>query len=193
MELYQPTEKELLQEMRHVKRKSRRQRLAWGFLIWFTLAAAFGWYVFNRYYTLAVVQGAGMNDTLLSGSVILCRRTQGAQPQVGDVILFEHGSGWQIKRVAAAAGDSVALSQKGRLWINGKALSGFNSDFSGYDAELALEPVTVPEDSYFVLGDEYALSVDSRSIDYGFVKTEDILAVAEYTVWPLYRAGQPIR
>lgn len=193
MELYQPTEEELLQEMRHVKRKNRRKRLAWGFLIWFALAAAFGWYVFNRYYTLAVVQGAGMNDTLLSGSVILCRRTQGVRPRAGDVILFEHGSGWQLKRVAAVEGDSVALSQKGRLWINGNILSGFKSDLSGYDAELALRPVTVPEDSFFVLGDEYTLSVDSRSVEYGFVKTEDILAVAEYTVWPLYRAGQKIR
>ncbi|MBR4540340.1 MAG: signal peptidase I [Clostridia bacterium] len=193
MELYQPTEEELLREMRHVKRKNRRKRLAWGLLVWFTLAAAFGWYVFNRYYTLAVVQGAGMNDTLLSGSVILCRRTQGVRPKAGDVILFEHGDGWQLKRVAAVAGDSVALSQKGRLWINGKVLSGFKSDFSGYDAEMALRPVTVPEDSFFVLGDEYTLSVDSRSGDYGFVKSEDILAVAEYTVWPLYRAGQMIR
>ena len=44
--------------------------------------------------------------------MILCRRTQGVRPKVGDVILFEHGSGWQLKRIAAVAGDSVALSQK---------------------------------------------------------------------------------
>ena len=30
-------------------------------------------------------------------------------------------------------------------------------------------------------------------VSQNFVKTEDILAVAEYTVWPLYRAGQLIR
>ena len=193
MELYQPTEEEVLQEMRHVRRKSKRKRLAWGLLIWFTLAAVSGWYVFNRFYTLAVVEGAGMNDALLSGSVVLCRRTQGVKPKVGDVILFEHGSGWQIKRVAAAAGSSVALSQQGRLWINGNVLAGFESDFSGNDAEFALQPVTVPEDSFFVLGDEYRLSVDSRSAGYGFVKTEDILGVAEYTIWPLYRFGKQIR
>ncbi len=193
MELYQPTEEEVLLEMRHVKKKSMRRRLAWGLLISFTLAAVSGWYVFNRFYTLAVVQGAGMNDTLLSGSVVLCRRTQGAKPRVGDVILFEHGSTWQLKRVAAAEGSSVALSQQGRLWIDGNAVSGFSSDFSGYDAEFALQPVTVPEDSYFVLGDEYRLSLDSRSPDYGFVSTDDILGVAEYTVWPLFRAGKAVR
>ena len=193
MELYRPSEEEVLREMRHVKRKSKRKRLAWGLLIWLTLASVSGWYVFNRFYTLAVVEGAGMNGTLLSGSVVLCRRTQGARPRVGDVILFEHGSGWQFKRVAAREGDSVAISQNGRLWINGNALSGFKTDFSGYDAQLAKKPITVPKDSYFVLGDEYALSVDSRSSDYGFVKTEEILAVAEYTVWPLYRLGSLVQ
>lgn len=193
MELYRPSEEEVLREMRHVKRKSKRKRLAWGLLFWFTLAAASGWYVFNQFYTLAVVEGAGMNGTLLSGSVVLCRRTQGARPRVGDVILFEHGSGWQFKRVAAVGGDSVALSQNGRLWINGRAVADFKSDLSGYDAELALQPITVPEDSFFVLGDEYALSVDSRSPDYGYVKAEEILGVAEYTVLPLHRAGSQIR
>ena len=193
MELYQLTEEEVLQEMRRVRKKNKRKRLAWGLLIWFTLAAVSGWYVFNRFYTLAVVEGAGMNDTLLSGSVVLCRRTQGAKPKVGDVILFEHGSGWQLKRVAAMGGSSVAMSQQGRLWINGNVYSGFISDLSGRDADFALQPVTVPEDACFVLGDEYQVSVDSRSQDFGFVKTEDILAVAEYTVWPLYRAGRLIR
>ena len=193
MELYQPTEEDLLREMRRVRKKNKRKRLAWGLLIWLTLASVSGWYVFNRFYTLAVVRGAGMNGTLLSGSVVLCRRTQGAVPKVGDIILYEHGSGWQIKRVAAREGDSVAISQQGRLWINGKALSGFTSDFSGYDAQLAKKPVTVPKDSYFVLGDEYSLSVDSRSAEYGFVKTDEILAVAEYTVWPLYRLGSSVK
>ena len=193
MELYRPSEEEVLREMRRVKRKSKRRRLAWGLLIWFTLAAASGWYVFNQFYTLAVAEGAGMNGALLSGSVVLCRRTHGARPRVGDVILFEHGSGWQFKRVAAVGGDSVALSQNGRLWINGKAVSDFKSDFSGCDAELALQPIVVPEDSFFVLGDEYALSVDSRSPEYGYVKAEEILGVAEYTIWPLHRAGKQIR
>ena len=193
MELYQPTEEELLREMRHVRRKNKRKRLAWGLLLWFTLAAVTGWYVFNRFYTLAVVEGAGMNDTLLSGSVVLCRRTQGARPRVGDVILFAHGSVWQFRRVVADEGDSVALSRQGTLWINGGVLSSFQSDLSGYDAAMTLKPVTVPEDSYFVLGDEYRLSVDSRNPSFGFVKTEDVLAVAEYTVWPLHRAGKPVR
>lgn len=193
MELYRPTEKDLLREMRRVRRINKRKRLALGLLIWMTLASVSGWYVFNRFYTLAVVHGAGMNNTLLSGSVVLCRRTQGALPKVGDVILFEHGSSWQLKRVAAREGDSVAISQQGKLWINGNARSGFKSDLSGFDAQLASKPATVPKDSYFVLGDEYALSVDSRSSDFGFVKTEEILAVAEYTVWPLYRFFSPVR
>ena len=193
MELYRPTEEDLLREMRRVRNKNKRKRLAWGLLIWLTLASVTGWYVFNRFYTLAVVRGAGMNSTLLSGSVVLCSRTQGAQPRVGDVILFEHGSGWQFKRVVAREGDSVALSRQGRLWINGNALSGFKSEFSGYDTELAEKPIAVPKDSYFVLGDEYALSVDSRSAEFGYVKTEEILAVAKYTVWPLYRFGSPVK
>ena len=192
MEQFLPTDHDVLQEMRRVKRHNKRKRLLWGLLIWSAIAAAAGWYIFNRYYTLAVVNGPGMNDTLLSGSVVLCRRTVGQAPKKGDVILFQHGTGWQIKRVAALAGDQIAMSQKGKLWINGKALEGYTTG-TGADADLQRHPLTVPDGEVFVLGDAYGASVDSRSAAFGTVPVEDVIGVMEYTVWPLYRADNPFQ
>ncbi len=192
MEQYLPTDKELLREMRRVRRKNKRKRLAWGLLIWSAIAAAAGWFVFNRYYTLAVVQGPGMSPAAESGSVVLCRRLEtGQKPKQGDIVLFGQGKEWQLKRVAAVGGDQVALSSKGNLWINGAALKDYTG--GGMDADLLQSPLTVPEGELFVLGDNYALSVDSRSSAFGTVPAEDVAGVVRCTLWPLYKLSNPFR
>ena len=185
------TEHDLLREMRRVRRQSKRKRLAWGLLIWTILAVAAGWYVFSRYYAVAVIKSPAMNDSVLSGSVVLCRRLNGKAPAKGDVILFNQGRTWGLKRVAAKAGDLVALSQKGKLWINGEAVAGYEG--GGLDEDLLMNPITVPEGQFFVLGDESAVSRDSRSSAFGTVAQEDVVGVLEYTIWPLFRASNPFQ
>lgn len=185
------TEHDLLREMKRVRRQSKRRRLVWGLLIWTVLAVAAGWYVFSKYYAVAVVKSPGMNPSVLSGSVVLCRRLEGKAPARGDMILFTKGRNWYFKRVAALPGDQVALSQKGKLWINGEAVAGYEG--GGMDEDLIMNPVTVPEGQLFVMGDESAVSDDSRSLSFGTIPKEDVVGVLEYTIWPLFRASNPFQ
>ena len=46
-------------------------------------------------------------------------------------------------------------------------------------------PVVVPEDSYFVLGDNRRNSDDSRYPDVGFVPKQDLVGKAMFVYWPL--------
>ena len=76
--------------------------------------------------------------------------------------------------------------QRGIVFINEKPLifSGvtIQNDYDFYDS------VTVPENSYFVLGDNRGMSQDSRF--WGFVPQKDLIGKAIFTWWPLNRMRQ---
>ena len=193
MEIYHPEEKEVLREMRRVRRKAKRGRLAWGLLIWLALAAATGWFVFNRFYTLALVQGPAMGDTILSGSLVLCKRNNGAQPQQGDIVLYEHGEEWQVKRVIALEGDRVVISRYGEVRINGRVLEEDYIYGQAADTGILARRVNVPDFALFVMGDNRSLSVDSRFNNFGTISEESVIATAKYVIWPLYRLGSLVK
>jgi signal peptidase I len=188
MEGYLPEDRELQREMRRVRRNLKGKRLLWGFIIWAFLSAMIGLLLMYQFFTVAVAHGPGMGDTAPSGSVVIFRRARAGQEFArGDVILIEREDGWEIKRVAAVSGDEVDQDQDGRLTVNGTAVAGYTALWS---AELPEQPFTVPEGEYFVLGDRYDLSVDSRSPDFGTVTGESVVGTARYIVWPVYRIGE---
>ena len=108
MEIYHPRDEELLREMRRVRRSDRRKRLAIGMAVLLVLSAAFGLFVFHRYYQLAVMHGPAMGDTLPEGSLVLVRKPETEKPYVsGDIILYE-------KRIATPV-EITILNEKGKI------------------------------------------------------------------------------
>ena len=90
MEGYSPEDRELLREMRRVRRRLKAKRLLWGLIGWAFLSAVAGCVLQYWQFTLAVAHGPGMGNTAPSGSVLLIQRQQeGNSPVQGDVILFE--------------------------------------------------------------------------------------------------------
>lgn len=112
------------------------------------------------------VSGDSMSPTLLDGDVVLVSRTGGA-PARGDLITFSAPDDGQpvVKRVVGVAGDVVAI-RDAVLVVDGVEVVEDYVDPAVIDG-LYYGPVTVPEASVLVLGDEREGSVDSRS--YGAV------------------------
>ena len=104
-----------------------------------------------------------------------------ASPGYGDVIAFSYPldpSRAFMKRVIGVPGDTIELDRE-QVIRNGKPLVEpyvVNSDMR------SAWPVKVPEDSYFVLGDNRPASSDSRS--WGFVHEEHIIGRAWLSYWP---------
>jgi signal peptidase I len=143
-----------------------------------------------------------MRPTLMEGDIILVNKfIYGArvpftglrlpalrQPQPGDVIVFiypENPKKDFIKRLVAKGGDTVEI-KGGTIYVNERPLmdSVFAKRYYYNKGQYGLEgeKLTVPKDSYFVLGDNSASSQDSRY--WGFVPHKNVLGKAIIIYWP---------
>ena len=189
MEIYHPKDEELLREMKRVRRALKRKRVIAGLLVFLVLGCVFGWSVFNRYCTLAVLRGPAMGDTLADGSLVLVLRGSGDEVRQGDIILYETGTGTQIKRIMAREGDQVIVSPYVHLRVNGVTLEEPETTGRNMDAGIRTRRMTVEEGALFVEGDQLSLSVDSRYQDYETVRTENVIGKVRFVLWPMYRIG----
>lgn len=92
------------------------------------------------------------------------------EPKRGEVIDFNCSEDLYVKRVIGLPNETVYIKD-GVVYIDGEKLEEdytINIDFNEYG------PYKVPEDEYFVLGDNRLESNDSRFWDYHFVKKKDI-------------------
>jgi signal peptidase I len=106
-------------------------------------------------------------------------------PQRGDVAVFvapPQPDADYIKRIIGLPGDTVSV-QRGRVFINGAALVEPYIQFPAeYNFPLDGTPLVVPDDSYFVLGDNRPESLDSH---FGwFVPVKDLIGRAWIRYWP---------
>ena len=101
------------------------------------------------------------------------------EPQRGDVIVFLHNQRADyIKRIVALPGDTVEI-KKGVVYVNGSNLyEPYIKDTPSYQP-LQKE---IPENEYFVLGDNRNNSNDSRNN--WTVKREEIIGKAWLSIWP---------
>lgn len=95
-----------------------------------------------------------------------------------------------VKRLIAVGGQTVQIID-GDVFVDGERLEGerFDRDYviEGRGFNFAVEPTLVPEDHYFMLGDNSINSLDSRY--WGFVDKRDVIGVPYLRVWPLNRFG----
>lgn len=89
-----------------------------------------------------------------------------------------------IKRLIGVPGDKIHVTQ-GRVYINDRALSEeYIADAPNYE----LGPITVPQNSYLMLGDNRNNSCDSHM--WGFVPKNQIIGRAIVRFWPPNRLGE---
>ncbi|MFB3825906.1 MAG: signal peptidase I [Bryobacteraceae bacterium] len=107
----------------------------------------------------------------------------------GDLVVFWFPldrSKSYIKRVIGLPGDRVEID-RGTVYINGRRLEE-NYVPEEYRDTSSLEPMTVPPDEYFVLGDHRSSSNDSRA--WKCVNRRYIYGKAVFVYWPLDKIGR---
>lgn len=104
--------------------------------------------LFHSIFFLGYVPTGSMEPTLETGSLILGLRCFD-DLENGDIIIFRHDGSYLVKRIAANAGETVVHQNK---------------------------LLVVPEDSFFVLGDNADDSHDSRYWENPFVSLDEVMA-----------------
>ena len=107
----------------------------------------------------------------------------------GDVVVFHYPRDPEksyIKRVIGVPGDRLRIDQ-GTVWLNGKALAE-NYVPEMYRDTRSYAETTIPDDSYFVMGDHRSISSDSR--EFGVVQRDLIYGKAVFVYWPAKDVGE---
>ena len=148
-------------ENREQEMKIKRMLRFWGIPIACVLCLLF---IFKVVLMIGYVPSSSMEPTISKGSLILGMRFYG-ELRCGDIIIFEKDGKNMVKRIAAMPGDMIYLDDNTHVVSINKPL------------DEAPRILKVPADSYFVLGDNRAVSVDSRFWADPFVTDHDIVAV----------------
>lgn len=110
------------------------------------------------------------------------------EPKYGDIMVFAYPLEEKynyVKRLIGKPEDIILISEN-KLYRNGTEVveEYINNSYVMDD----YGPVTVPEYSYFFMGDNRERSIDSR--EWGFVDYSLIKGKVISVIWPLERAGE---
>jgi signal peptidase I len=136
------------------------------------------------------IDGTSMEPNVHNGEYVIVNKTAywfGHNPQRGDVVVFQapdHPQNDRVKRVIGLPGDKVEVRSDGTVYVNGQQLEEpyLPPHHSGTSGTW-----TVPEDEYFVMGDNRSVSYDSR--EGGPVPRSNIIGKAWLIIWPLHDWG----
>jgi len=129
------------------------------------------------------IYGTSMTPTLKEGEIVLSVKSP--TYDTGEVIAFYYNNKILVKRVICGPGDWFNMQNDGTVYINNvKIDEPYVSElgFGSCDIEL---PFQVPEDQYFVMGDQRTTSIDSRMAQVGCVPVDRIVGRVLLRVWPL--------
>ncbi len=138
-------------------------------------------------YINATIPSGSMQNTIMQGDRIFGNRLAYIKddPERYDIIIFKYPDDTSktfIKRIIGLPGETVEIKD-GNVYINGSETP-LDDCFCAEETEGEFGPYVVPEDSYFVMGDNRNNSLDSRYWNNKFVSKDQILAKAVFRYWP---------
>ena len=135
-----------------------------------------------------IVIGSSMEPSFQNGQRLLVNKTvyKFHEPERGDVIVFHLPDNQKvdyIKRIIALPGDTVEI-KTGTVYIykNGEVFPLDEHTYTKDQPSYTLQQYKIPENSYFVLGDNRNNSNDSHN-DW-VVPRQKIIGKAWLTIWP---------
>ena len=129
------------------------------------------------------VNGDSMLKTLHDGDVMILDIIGYRFSEIKrfDIVVVDENKEFLIKRIIGLSGETIEYRHN-QLFVNGKKVK----DSFGSDITEDFK-VTVPDNCYFVLGDNRTNSLDSRY--FGSFNKKDILGKTSLTVFPFNRFG----
>lgn len=165
----------------------KNEILSWIKTIVFAVVLAL---LINRFVIVnATVPTGSMETTIMPNDRIVALRLSYVfgEPQRGDIAVFEYPDDpthktLYVKRVIGLPGDTVEILA-GKVYINGE----LNESVDEHIKETYIGdygPYVVPEDCYFMMGDNRNNSLDSRFWENKFVEKDAMLGKVIFKYYP---------
>ena len=135
------------------------------------------------------VDGDSMNSTLNNNDILILNKLDKDFDRF-DIVVIKYGKSKLVKRIIGLPGENIEYKEND-LYIDGELLEDVaiarTKDFSLkelYDIDK------IPEDYYFVMGDNRGNSLDSRSERVGLIKKSDIVGTTKIRLFPFTKIGK---
>lgn len=185
-----PTAEQLDMERRRLRYKRRYNRTLRSTVAILIVVAALAVLAATLWMPVLRVYGSSMAPTLHNGEILVSVKTKDFSS--GDIIAFYHGNKLLIKRYIAGPSDYVNVDEDGNVSVNGMLLDEpYPAEKAYGEADIEF-PYQVPDQRYFVIGDNRSVSIDSRSSIVGCIAEDQIVGKVVFRVWPLSAFG-PLR
>ena len=174
---------ELKGELRRERYKRRFRRVLRKTVDALIVVAAIAAIIATLVLPVLEIAGTSMEPNLNDGDIVLLVKTD--KLETGDLCAFYYSNKILIKRVIATPGDYLWLEDDGTVFLNGTELE------EPYLTEKALGecdisfPYQVPENAFFMMGDQRETSIDSRSSVIGCISSDHIIGKIVCKFWPI--------
>lgn len=169
-----------------MSRKNRKKKLEWVELLKaIAIAVILAVIVKSFVLSTSIVEGESMEPTLVDGERIIYNKFVYlfGSPERGDVVIIKRPFKNYVKRIIALPGEKVEMKNH-VLYIDDHPSEQLYLSDDADQHTGNFGPYSIPTDHYFVLGDNRAISKDSRN-GLGFIEENEIIGKSEFIYFPI--------
>ncbi len=177
------------EELNRVTYRSRFRSILRSTIFTLVVVASLAVLVATLWMPVLRIYGVSMSPFLVDKDIVVSVKESQFVP--GDVVAFYYNNKILVKRAVAEAGDWVDIDEDGNVYVNHVKLDEpylMEGAKALGDCNIKL-PYQVPESRIFVLGDNRAVSIDSRNTAVGCIAEEQLVGKLVFRVWPLNAIG----
>ena len=185
-----PTTEQIEKERKRLRYRNRYNRTLKSTIAVLVVVAAAAVLIATLWMPVLQIYGNSMVPTLEDGQIVISVKTSNFQS--GDIVAFYHGNKLLIKRFIAGSSDWINIDDDGNVFVNDEKLDEpylTEKAFGNTNIEL---PYQVPDQRFFLMGDNRDVSIDSRNTAVGCVAADQIVGKVVFRIWPLSEFG-PVR
>ncbi len=148
------------------------------------IAVVLAFFLRSFVFATSIVEGTSMNPTLHNGERVIFNKAIYIfdSPDRGDIVIIQHPHKNYVKRVVGLPNETIE-GINNEIFINGELLE---EDYISDNQKMGtgnFGPIEIPEDQYFVIGDNRGISKDSRN-GLGLIFENEIIGRSEFIIYP---------
>lgn len=181
------TSEQLKKELERAKSKPKGGGILADLIITVIVIGAIVSILTTLFFPIMSIRGDSMLPNLEDGNLAVALKTD--EFSRGDVCAFYSGTHILCKRIIAFGGEVVDIDENGTVYIDNIPLNEpylTAADFGNADISF---PYLVPEHTYFVMGDNRSISIDSRNSEIGCVSEGQVIGKLIFRFWPFDQIG----